>query len=363
MKCIHCGTNADYKTRQATGRCPGCMHYYSFEPKEMDFKLTDPFFQAAIDKVSYEGRLYFTSRQLWYELNRGLWRKRMVKPGSIITTTVIAAVIAFMFFNDFPLLVVALAITALLVMLAWNYYIKHSPRHTPIMNLGFFTPSVLASWTGVHGRPQMLMHKDGLTFGINPRGEESDLTDYSFDRLVITENKDTATMLVANKLQLEKKCAILYANDLSSDRASQLLKMVKHNPLLKVIVIHDASVEGCGLLTKLRQESWFPEDSVEWVDLGLRPNQARKLRLFTIRKPDTHVFTEHPGIKHLAPEEIDWLKQGNTAELEGLRPRRLLRSISYGFALAEKADLADDSDQDDWAFDLGEGFLWIESFG
>ena len=326
--------------------------------------MTDPYFKYAIDKVSYNNQLYFTRRQLWYEVNRGLWRKRRTNP---LKNALIVGIAALIFIPPptetkiiGTLICIALAV---LVSLIWNYAFKTAPRHQPKISLDHFTHSMLSRWNSIQGKPAKLLTKSDKSIAVDPRGDEADLTDYSFDRLVITENMDTAVMLLANRLHLEKKCAVLCAKDLHSDKANIILKMVEHNPQLKVLVVHDASIEGCGLPARLRQEPWFHEDLVELIDLGLRPNQVRKLRMFTNKMLAAQILAEDAQIEHLSPEETDWLKQGYSAELEALRSRRLLRSISHGFVLAEEADLAKEMEDDDWEFDFGEGVIWIESFG
>jgi hypothetical protein len=360
MKCIYCKANSDYKSRQPGGRCRYCNREFAFEPKTESYKLTDLSFQAAIETISYQGQLKYTRRQLWYEVNRRLWRRRMVGPRAFIGTLV-AAFLLSLFLGPSYLLTGAILILVTSGLLAWNYYVKIGPRQQPIMPLEHFAIS-LGRWRRAHGEPVGLIADSDQRIAIDLRGEEADLTDYGFDRLVITEHVSTAAMLLANMLHIEKKCAILCAQDLSSEKAELILRMIQHNPQLKVLAIHDASIEGCGLAITLRQEPWFHEDSVELIDLGLRPEQAKKLRLFKRKGVVSRNLVEDARTKHLAPEEVEWLEKGNFAELEGLRPRPLLRAISRGFSLADEAD-SNGELHDELGFDIGEDILWIESFG
>src|SRR5215217_6327230 len=77
MKCIHCGADSKKKDReQNQGRCGSCRHALAFEPASDPLKITDPLFQKMIQEVSGDGTLFFTTRQLWYEFNRKLLRRR-----------------------------------------------------------------------------------------------------------------------------------------------------------------------------------------------------------------------------------------------------------------------------------------------
>ncbi|MES2464013.1 MAG: hypothetical protein V4671_25865, partial [Armatimonadota bacterium] len=76
MKCLHCGSDTKLKDRKANGgRCVGCSHRFAFEPTTDPLKVTDGLFQRCIAEVSGNGALFFTEKQLWYELNRRLLRK------------------------------------------------------------------------------------------------------------------------------------------------------------------------------------------------------------------------------------------------------------------------------------------------
>ena len=59
MKCVHCGTDSDYKARQAGRGCRECGRGFAFEPKR-DRGLTDLTFKLAIEAVSDGGRLAWT---------------------------------------------------------------------------------------------------------------------------------------------------------------------------------------------------------------------------------------------------------------------------------------------------------------
>ena len=77
MKCIRCGTDSDYKARQAGGACRNCGRTFAFEPRR-DRGMTDLTFELAIEAVSDNGRLGWNDDHLYYEVCRRVRRRRMV---------------------------------------------------------------------------------------------------------------------------------------------------------------------------------------------------------------------------------------------------------------------------------------------
>jgi len=78
MKCIHCGHVTKYvKRRTNGGQCEQCGRKFAFEPKSDAYTIGDPLFDRAIQNVSSEGTVFFTPRQLWYEVERRLRRRRI----------------------------------------------------------------------------------------------------------------------------------------------------------------------------------------------------------------------------------------------------------------------------------------------
>ena len=77
MKCAYCGTDSDYRARQASGNCRRCGRQFAFEPKR-DRGLTDLTFKLAIEAVSDSGRLAWTDDHLYYDVCRRVRRRRIL---------------------------------------------------------------------------------------------------------------------------------------------------------------------------------------------------------------------------------------------------------------------------------------------
>lgn len=346
MKCIHCGSDTNYKTRAANGgRCVQCLHPFAFEPKTDPYTISDTLFERIIKDVSSDGKLFFTEKQLCYELNRRVIGKTPYVPVPFRWGIAACGVGAVAGFFVFPPLVVAGVIGAVATGIIGAKAGKNHPAKR-FLRIPYeeFRIRYLKRWLETHGPIEKLtMPVRDRSTTVTPATMPPDLTLYSFDRVLITQDADTAAMLVANRFHFENNCAIL-----SFDRRypqngmfNTILEMLYRNPRLLVFVIHDASPAGLEIGNQLRTSAWFPDLRTPTFDLGLRPIHAIKGNLILIRGPE---WTPSAGAPTgLTPEEIKWLAAGNTAETAAIRPARLMKAIYQGFSRAnEMSSYTDD---------------------
>ena len=330
MQCIHCGRDTKYKVRKANGgKCGSCGHPFAFEPRDYP-RITDRFFQQTIQAVDGRGRVFFTERQLWYEVNRRLRRRR------------------------------------------WNYFLLRlfrRPPGLPSVPPVEFRRAYVRPWLEAHGPIEKLLPAGRRAPSDQRQAPPShrppsELSVYSFDRAVVADHAEIAAMLVANNFHFENNCAVLSLDGYPSGVADTVLAMLRRNPNLQVCAVHDASPEGCALPLALRREPWFPEPTVRVLDLGLRPRHVRALRLHTLIDDGRVLAPEVRAL--LTPEEIAWLEQGNRAELAALRPARLMRTIFQAFSRppggADSEGGAADGDSV-WFYDSEADVHAADSFG
>jgi len=344
MKCIYCG--ADSKLRQRTeGRCPSCRHPFAFEPTKDRFKVTDSQFENAVERVSGGGKVQFTARHLWYELNRkwmkpGLWRSPWgalpfvgAGPGLLAALGVIHA-------EAFLLGALGLAVgvgTGILGsrIASWR---APAPPLPPRIPLDVFERQYLGRWRTVHGEvglPGLLPVREAA-LPTMPREVAADVTAFSFDRAVVTDRWETAQVLVANRFHFEHNCAVLSRDGYPDGIAGTVKEMLRRNPRLTVFALHDASIGGCLLPLTLREPEWFPDPAVRIVDLGLRPGTARRARVPALAGARAQV---PPRLAEILPaEDVAWLAHGHTAELAALRPAQVLRATYQGIVAAGLRD-------------------------
>ena len=340
MKCIYCGSNSNYRDRQiSSGSCKSCRRKFAFEPYIDPLKISDRLFQQIIQVVSDEGQVFFTEHQLWYEFNRRLWRKRLrgqtavfmwiFGVGGIGASIVLSSL--------WPLVIGGLGIVFAVIARRGSLFMSRQPSVT----FNSFR-NYLNQWTQAHGEIEKLVQIGDRQPNHHQRGTEPDLTAYSFDRALVTDKTEVAAMLVANNFHFENNCAILSVDGYPEGITNIVMEMLRRNPKLKVFALHDASAEGCKLPITLREEKWFPDQATSIIDLGLRPQHVKKMRVFTLAGQRQTLPTEVREL--LTAEEAAWLEQGNIAELEVLRPAGLIRAIYRGFA--RPTQIGDDGARD-----------------
>jgi hypothetical protein len=194
--------------------------------------------------------------------------------------------------------------------------------------------------------------------------ENSDVTDYSFDRLVVCNSPEIAQMLIANNFHFENNCAILSIDGYPAAVFDTVLQMLRRNPDLMVYAFHDASPDGVSLVHQLRTNStWFVESTVTVVDLGLLPRQvlANSRNLFIHRTPTSATAATElaPAIRQdFTAAELAWLDAGNYVELESFTPQRLIQILNRGIASSQELATSNWMDSN-----AGNRLYAVESFG
>ncbi len=326
VRCIYCRGDTNYKSRQRNGRrCDRCRRPFAFEPYGQSPKVTDQRFQNALRAVTGDGTLYFTRRQLWYEMNRRLdWPQQLPQGFRKGYLWLVSC------FGGLPR-----------PKLDYKRFIVH-----------------LQQWERAHGPIERLLPAKNEPVHRQPDTIEPDLTLYSFDRALIVDRTETAAMLVANNFHFENNCALLSVHGYPPDLTDTVMTMLRRNPQLQVFALHDASANGCRLPLLLRSEPWFPDPAIRIHDLGLRPRHAHTLGLLTLSGSSRERLDEVAQL--LTPEEVAWLQKGNRAELATLRPARLMRAIYQGFARSTKSDA---NNAHIWLDDHTADFYAADSFG
>jgi hypothetical protein len=365
MKCIYCNSDSNYKTRKDNGgRCGACQHPFAFEPRGATPSITDPRFKRIIQDVSGDGKIAFTDRQLWYEFNRKLWRKRFWKApwGRVAAISAGAGVASSWALDAGWLLLSGIAGTVFAAIMSRRG--PQPPPGEPPVSYNTFLSYYLGRWEQAHGKVEKLLPPVTPRLAPATREAEPDLTAYSFDRALVTDHDHIAAMLVANNFHFENNCAILSADGYPSGIADTVMTMLRRNPQLKVFALHDASARGCALPRTLRGERWFPDTSIGIIDLGLRPKHVQQMKLFTLAGSPRVLASDVGAL--MSTEEAAWLEAGQTAELDALRPARLMRAIYQGFARAGQIGHGDAATGDGgviWFYDGGADVYAADSFG
>ena len=111
-------------------------------------------------------------------------------------------------------------------------------------------------WLSAHGSPPGLVARRALPPGTAARALPQDIHHYSFDRAAATYREDTVYLPLANNFHFENNCAILAVGGYPAGAFETVRAMLRESKLI-VYVLHDASVVGCQLAQRVRNEGWF----------------------------------------------------------------------------------------------------------
>ncbi|NEP01225.1 MAG: hypothetical protein F6K58_21720 [Symploca sp. SIO2E9] len=397
MKCIRCSTDNNLRDRTTNrGRCKNCGHQFAFEPTSMGkIKFTDPFFAKAIADISANNTLFFTPQQFLYFLDKRFKRRYfgarfwcllayfvlnglalnliggnwflIVAPLLNLTFIVnffrasnssnltykgrkanaknlqIIGIIILIFGNYIGIVVIdslSISVTSILLgMLSIYLGTRQLIRQEQIPQSLLITPNQiqdwLRRWRQVNGlQDKILPSPQPQT---TPAEISSEISAYSFDRLVVCDRTAIAQMLIANNFHFEYNCAVLSINGYPQSIFSTVLEMLRRNPSLKVYALHDASPSGVSLVHNLRTSpNWFGDGNISIYDLGLLPRQIFKSpKVFVgeseaMRKQARQLSSAVR--QNLSAKELSWLEAGKFVELESFTPQKILQVLSQGIA-------------------------------
>lgn len=317
MKCIYCSHDSK-KSERTDGQCPSCHKSFAFDPTTGD--PTDAAFKAAIERVSGQGRVRFTPDNLYFELGRSKFGRA----------------------GGFGCLIFVIGALTVSFALAWSPWallpgllLAGALASTHTMAQGLMRldrdkfAGWLSRWTVVHGLPAGLIEGRALPAATSVTAMQSELEQYSFDRVVICDTRETVDLLLANNFHFENNCAVLSIGGYPQSVFDIVLRMLKRNPKLQIFALHDATLEGCGMAHRLAHDpSWFAGLGPV-VDVGLRPAHAEAFKGLWEKNHGSKPSWPRPA--GVSEEEYSWLRDYRLS-LAAVRPeqvvKRLFRAIS-----------------------------------
>jgi len=366
MKCIQCNADNDLRDRTRNqGRCCKCKHPFAFEPTSMKAKLrfTDGFFAKALADISANGTLYFTRRQLLYLLEKRLLRKARFIPVGCLSILLLPAM-----FGGFIILVSYVGIPVwagfIYLILFINFGIHSLEQGLVRFNQRFvrlkkinkrilITDAMLDIWLKrwelSNGSPARLLSPPSAPASLAPANIVNDITAYSFDRVLVCDSVAIAQLLIANNIHFEHNCAVLSIGGYPQAIFATTIAMLRRNPDLQVIALHDCSPSGVALINQLRTSpDWYLDSTQVIFDLGMLPRQiaaARGQAYIQVSADSAQNAREMPPevSKQLTTTELEWLKAGYFVDLESFTPKKLMQIVSYG--IAKLQNLGEDVDE------------------
>ncbi|MCG5057575.1 MAG: hypothetical protein KA714_06100 [Limnoraphis sp. WC205] len=223
----------------------------------------------------------------------------------------------------------------------------------------------LHRWQDINGTyPKLLPspHQSLQPTTVNP-----DITNYSFDRLIVCDTPEIAQFLIVNNFHFEHNCAILSITGYPQNIFQTTMQMLRQNPDLKVYALHSCTPRGMTLVHHLRtNQNWFLDTNQGIIDLGITPRQVLKneRRMLIEFSPNSGKDSIELPIEirgSLSTEELKWLDAGNFVKLESFNPQQLIQIIQRGIT----RDLSLDSGDSDSIFvENSDSSLYVfQSFG
>jgi len=349
MKCIHCETDSNLKDRIANhGRCKYCKYPFAFEPTTMDAKVrfTDGFFAKALADISANGTLYFTRKQLLYLLEKRLLRKARVVPAGCVSFLLISALFtgsAILVGSGFGWIVPIfwiLSIIGIAFLVQWfeRRFLRPKKINKRILITDAILDIWLKRWEQFNGSPARLLSPPSAPASLAPAVAADDVKAYSFDRVLVCDSVEIAQLLIANNIHFEHNCAVLSITGYPQAIFASTMAMLRRNPDLQVIALHDCSPSGVALINKLRTSpDWFLDSNQVIFDLGMLPRQIAAARgqayIQISEKSARMAILMTPNVRQpLTATELGWLNAGYFVDLQSFTPQKLIQIVSQGIA-------------------------------
>lgn len=348
MKCVQCTAENNLKDRTANqGRCKNCNHPFAFEPTTMDAKLrfTDGFFAKALADISANDTLYFTPKQLLYLLEKRLGRKAALaaRSAKIFGGGVLIMIGFFTAALGIGLVAIAIGLWLLISGL------RQSARRPQVFTItDSMVNTWLQQWQRFNAPPAKLLPAPSAPASLAPAAE--DVTAYSFDRVLVCDSVAIAQLLIANNIHFEHNCAVLSITGYPQTIFATTMAMLRRNPDLQVIALHNCSPQGVALIHELRTSpDWFAANTPVMFDLGLLPRQIEAARQQAYIQVSTDSAQAAQRLSSevrqpLSETELQWLGAGYVVELESFTPQKLIQIVGRGIArLQNLGETADDN--------------------
>ena len=367
MKCIQCNVDNNLKDRIANqGRCSNCKHPFAFEPTSMESNLrfTDGFFAKALADISANGTLYFTRKQLLYLLEKRLARK--FSSGMIIAGYFFVALVGFVVLSISGLGAIVLGYLFLIGVVI-PFILRRWPpkrRLQQLLEISKFitiTDAMLDDWLQQWQRfnppPTRLLPPPSASASLAPAAAD-DVTAYSFDRVLVCDSVAIAQLLIANNIHFEHNCAVLSISGYPQAIFATTMAMLRRNPDLQVIALHNCSPSGVALINELRTSPvWYLDSGQVIFDLGMLPRQvaaARGHAYIQVSADSAQSARVMPPevVKQLSATELKWLEAGYFVDLESLTPQKLMHIVSQG--IGRMQNLGED---------VGDNLILVGGFG
>lgn len=346
MRCPHCAADLRYRERGGR-RCAKCRQEFALEPRRNRLNLHDLRLVRVAEKISQYGTLGYTAGQLYYAVSYKA--VKMQKPfwisiisGTLITGVLVGCILGALLseYTDLPLEIIAVVVSMLvigMVLAVLAIQVSRSPSIRLPMKFRDFQQNVLASWQRVYQAlpPGMIDPRQPLPPDPAPADQRA---------VLACPVPDILTCLRANRVPERLGIGLLPGDAQRTPHEEATLAALRANPRRPLLILHNASPEGCTLARSLPLALGLRSEQLV-IDIGLHPRQAMQPNLMHLKTtPSPELLrllqkrvTPSPDPTHagmLSQPEFDWLKQGFYTPLPAVSPARLIRAVEQAVARA-----------------------------
>ncbi len=352
MKCPHCLEQLTYRER-SNQVYPKCHQRFALEPRSNRWRLSDLRLRALAKHLSRDGQYSYTPLQMAHavllqelrpKIELQIKKKRYPWPMSrrpIKTALALSVLVGSMSFallfvcvwlSLFDLLCAAMimllfgASMALGTYLVYRYPFYNDQHHLETD----FEHKYIEPWEAIHGPLQ------GRITGNNLESDHVQIDPAQVRAVVISPVPDVIACLRANGLPQRLKVALINLERDSTEAIEWLLPRLRLYPQIPILLLHDASVDGCLLSIRLPTQ-WQLSPEHRTIDLGLRPRHVRDLHLpwrvgaFSPlpvqRMAELERAMQAVGRPVLDRDELTWLSGGPTTSILFVPPARLVEVV------------------------------------
>jgi hypothetical protein len=350
MLCPHCKKTLLYRERGGR-QCSACKCEFAFEPKTGPLRLHDLRFRKTVAKVGDNGRLRYTADQLRHFLARKVVAaQKPTSLGVLVTGTLLAAFLAGTAVSAVvsPRLGIPLALLVLIAGAAFGWRQSRRPFHPRMpIDAAKFATDVLGRWQKVYGgAPDGLINEASLR---DPA--RAALATEGLRAVVVCPERGVLACLLANRIPEKLRVGLLPTEPPFDAWEEAILAVLRKEPRLPILLLHDASAAGALLaqdLPLLLRLS--PEHRI--VDLGLNPRRSIEKQRLRLGAPVPQQALDRlraqaldgappTGPAHnarplrrrravLTPLELAWLEQGHYSPVLALAPADIVKRVTAG---------------------------------
>jgi hypothetical protein len=328
MECPSCHAKLLYRQRGGN-RCSKCKRPFALEPKVNRLKLHDLRFRKLIAALTNHGTFYYAPTQLWYAASRKAVTEQQRLPlGCGLVLALVLAYGVFYLVSALTLLRYGVLLSGLALLGGlWLLYIQ---RRRPLRRrlpreFNAFQREVIERWRQVYGVVPPGLITDQVLAGLpeQPRQPRA---------VLACPDREVLLSLRANRVPQTLQLGLLPIGGVLTPTEQQQLATLRAQPQLPLLLLHDASAEGCLLAERLPELLGF-DSRRSIVDLGLRPRQVQQHKLLVLgAQPPFELLPRLQSLNPTRPvplhaDELSWLANGFYTPLAAVAPGRLVQLL------------------------------------